>query len=143
MLKINLINQTDEVVKPWLKYIRVPMKTGYRTLRLKGRKIINVILTTDEAIREINNTYRKIDKPTDVISFENEDSDVELGDVFISVPKARSQAIEYGHRFEREIAFLAVHGFLHCCGYDHLTQEEETVMFALQDQILDRCRITR
>jgi len=143
MLKINLINQTDEVVKPWLKYIRVPMKTGYRTLRLKGRKIINVILTTDEAIREINNTYRKIDKPTDVISFENVDSDVELGDVFISVPKARSQAVEYGHRFEREIAFLAVHGFLHCCGYDHLTQEEETVMFALQDQILDRCRITR
>jgi probable rRNA maturation factor len=143
MLKINLINQTEEAVRPWLRWIRVPMKTAYRTLRLKGRKIINVILTTDEAIRQINNTYRKIDKPTDVISFENEDSDVELGDVFLSVPKARSQAVEYGHRFEREIAFLAVHGFLHCCGYDHLTKEDETVMFSLQDQILDRCRITR
>jgi probable rRNA maturation factor len=143
MLKINLINQTEEAVLPWLRWIRVPMKTAYRTLRLKGRKIINVVLTTDEAIREINNTYRKIDKPTDVISFENDDSDVELGDVFISVQRARSQSVEYGHRFEREIAFLSVHGFLHCCGYDHLTKEDEAVMFSLQDQILDRCRITR
>lgn len=143
MLKINLVNQTEDNAKPFVKFIRLPMNTAYRILRLRGRKIINVILTDDAAIHEINKTYRHIDKPTDVISFENEDSDVELGDVFLSVERARAQAIEYGHSFEREIAFLCVHGFLHCCGYDHLTQEEESKMFALQDQILDRCRITR
>lgn len=143
MLKINLVNQTEEDAKSFLKYIRKPMHAAYRRLRLRGRKIINVILTDDAAIHEINRTYRHIDKPTDVISFENDDSDLELGDVFLSVERARAQAAEYGHSFEREIAFLSVHGFLHCCGYDHLTKEDETQMFSLQDQILDRCRITR
>jgi probable rRNA maturation factor len=143
MLKINLVNQTAEDPKPFVKFIRQPMNTAFRILRLRGRKIINVILTDDTGIHEINKTYRHIDKPTDVISFENDDSDIELGDVFLSVERAHAQAAEYGHTFEREIAFLSVHGFLHCCGYDHQTKDDETQMIALQDQILDRCRITR
>lgn len=143
MLKINLVNQTETELQPFAKFIRFPMKTAYKVLRLHGRKLINVILTDDRGIHEINRQYRKIDKPTDVISFENDDSDVELGDVFLSVERAKAQAEEYGHSFEREIAFLSVHGFLHCCGYDHLNPEDETTMFALQDQILERCKITR
>jgi probable rRNA maturation factor len=143
MLKINLVNQTDEASPLFKKTIFKTMRQCYRTLRFRGRKIINVILTTNEAIHEINKNYRHVDKPTDVISFENTDSKDELGDVFISLDKTHQQATEYGHSFERELAFLAVHGFLHCAGYDHLTKEEETIMFALQDQILDICRITR
>ncbi|MCK7488551.1 MAG: rRNA maturation RNase YbeY [Bacillus subtilis] len=143
MLKINLVNQTSEVSPLFTKIIFRTMRQSYRTLKLRGRKIINVILTTNEGIHEINKNYRHVDKPTDVISFENTDSEIELGDVFISLDKTHAQAAEYGHTFERELAFLAVHGFLHCAGYDHLTLEEESVMFALQDQILDICRIPR
>lgn len=143
MLKINLVNQTEEVAPLFKKIIFKTMRQSYRLLRLRGRKIINVILTTNEAIHEMNKNYRHIDQPTDVISFENTDSKDELGDVFISLEKAHAQAAEYEHSFERELAFLAVHGFLHCAGYDHLTPEDEAIMFALQDQILDICRITR
>jgi probable rRNA maturation factor len=143
MLKINLVNQTQEESPLFKKLIFKTMRQSYRTLRFRGRKIINVILTTNEAIHEINKKYRHVDKPTDVISFENTDANDELGDVFISLDKTHAQATEYGHSFERELAFLAVHGFLHCSGYDHVTPEDEAIMFALQDQILDICRITR
>ena len=68
---------------------------------------------------------------------------VPLGDIYISIDKARSQAEEYGHSFKREICFLAVHGFLHLQGYDHMKPEDEKVMFGLQDEILDSYGIRR
>ena len=66
-----------------------------------------------------------------------------MGDVFISIDKAREQSISYGHSFERELAFLTVHGFLHCNGYDHLNEADEKTMFCLQTIILDKCNLTR
>ena len=66
-----------------------------------------------------------------------------LGDIYISVDKAHSQAIEYGHSFKREICFLAVHGFLHLLGYDHILKEDEKVMFSLQEETLNEAKITR
>lgn len=104
----------------------------------------NVILVDNEYIHELNKNYREIDRVTDVISFALEDykdmpnGDVRvLGDIYISVEKARSQAIEYGHSFKREICFLAVHGFLHLLGYDHMIKAEEEIMFGRQELILN------
>ena len=105
----------------------------------------NVIFINNEKIREINKSYRGIDRETDVISFALEDEKtirVEneriLGDIYISVEKAKMQAEEYGHSFKREICFLTTHGFLHLLGYDHMKKEDEEVMFKIQDLIIDQ-----
>ena len=110
----------------------------------------NVIFINNEKIREINKSYRGIDRETDVISFALEDEKtirVEneriLGDIYISVEKAKMQAEEYGHSFKREICFLTTHGFLHLLGYDHMKKEDEEVMFKLQEEILESYGITR
>jgi probable rRNA maturation factor len=66
-----------------------------------------------------------------------------LGDIVISIPKALAQAEEYGHSVEREIGFLFVHGFLHLIGYDHMTEEDEKIMFGKQEEILAKAGITR
>jgi probable rRNA maturation factor len=105
--------------------------------------LFNVILVDNDYIHKLNKEYRKIDRPTDVITFALQDyQDIEttpklLGDIYISIPKAHSQALEYGHSFQREICFLAVHGFYHLLGYDHGTKEEEKIMFARQEVVLD------
>lgn len=118
-----------------------------------------VSLVDDERIRELNRDYRDKDAPTDVLSFAIQESDEEvpmilfeeddevplepLGDIIISIPTAVRQAEEYGHSLERELAFLAVHGFLHLVGYDHLTEEDEKEMFGRQETILANIGLTR
>jgi probable rRNA maturation factor len=110
---------------------------------------------TSEEIREINRDYRGKDTPTDVISFaleEEGEDEVEivgadmppvLGDIIISADRTKEQAEEYGHSFMRELGFLAVHGFLHLLGYDHMTKEEEEEMFSKQKDLLDEYGLTR
>jgi probable rRNA maturation factor len=105
--------------------------------------IANIILVDNEKIKELNSQYRKIDNETDVLSFENDQGLAEIGDIFISIDKAKEQAKDYEHSFERELAFLSVHGFLHCLGYDHLNKNDEEVMFDLQKQILDNSKYRR
>ena len=143
MLKINLINQYDDSTSLYKKTIVKSLKMAAKEIDMIGRQIINIILVDNESIHKMNLDYRHKDYATDVISFENDDEINELGDVFISIDKAKEQALAYGHSFERELAFLSVHGFLHCCGYDHLNEEDESVMFNLQDVILNKCKITR
>ena len=111
----------------------------------------NLIIVNNEYIHELNKTYRHIDRPTDVITFalEDEDSIVLpneeriLGDIYISIDKAKEQAEEYGHSLLRELSFLAVHGFYHLLGYDHQTKEEEKVMFERQEEVLESYGIRR
>lgn len=111
------------------------------------------------SIQEINRTYRGKDAPTDVISFALEDEGEDeipvifeeddepmprvLGDIMISIDRAKEQAEEYGHSYDRELGFLAVHGFLHINGYDHMTPEDEAEMFGLQKEILDAYGLKR
>ena len=112
---------------------------------------VSAILVDDVKIHEINRDYRQIDRSTDVISFALEDSEQyyvegmprELGDIFISVDHAKSQAEEYGHSLRREMCFLFTHGLLHLLGYDHMKEEDEKVMFALQKDILKELHMTR
>ena len=112
--------------------------------------IFSVIFVEDEEIHSMNKEYRGVDRVTDVISFALEDNqDIVynevrmLGDIFICIPQMKRQAIEYGHSEKRELAFLTVHGILHLLGYDHMTEEDERVMFALQELILDGKNIKR
>lgn len=119
---------------------------------------VNVVLTDDEEIREINREYRSIDSATDVLSFpmleytvpsdfdhveEEEDSfnpdsgELMLGDIMISVDKVAEQAVKYGHSETRELAFLVAHSVLHLCGYDHMEDAERVEMEKKQEEILE------
>ncbi|WP_281678463.1 rRNA maturation RNase YbeY [Eggerthia catenaformis] len=127
------------------------IETALNLLDIHDDVEVSAILTDDQRIHQINKEYRDIDYSTDVISFAMEDNDsffVEgmprsLGDIFISVDHAISQATEYGHSLRREMCFLFTHGLCHLLGYDHMTLEDEKIMFALQDRILDYLDIRR
>ena len=113
--------------------------------------VFNLIIVDNKYIHELNKMYRNIDRETDVITFALEDEDTIiipdneriLGDIYISIDKAKSQAEEYGHSLLRELSFLAVHGFYHLLGYDHQTKEEEEIMFGKQEEVLESYGITR
>ena len=112
--------------------------------------VLNIIIVNNSYIHKINKEYRGVDKETDVISFALEDDDTfvslpirVLGDIYISIDRVKSQALEYGHSETREIAFLTVHGILHLLGYDHIDEADEKVMFAKQDDILNNLQIER
>ena len=112
--------------------------------------IFNIIFVSNEEIHNINREYRHTDRVTDVISFALEDNpDVVydsfrlLGDIYIAIDVAYDQAVEYNHSREREVCFLATHGLLHLLGYDHMTLEEEKVMFGKQEELLNEFEIKR
>ncbi|MEA5026382.1 Endoribonuclease YbeY [bioreactor metagenome] len=146
-MEIIVINQCKEAnIEALTKYYELIADQTQRKLKLDKQYSLSVIFVTDEQIKIINRDYRQIDKPTDVISFasldhmepfELEAEEVELGDIFISVDAINRQAAEYGHSNLREASFLFMHGLLHLLGYDHMTSQDESVMFTLQDTILD------
>lgn len=122
---------------------------------------LNLLFTDDEGIRELNREFRDIDRATDVLSFpayelpaflaeyldevdaEYVEGELFLGDIAISMERAKEQAQEYGHSLIRETAFLALHGTLHLMGYDHTTPEEEKIMTQKQDTLLYSVNIGR
>lgn len=116
---------------------------------------ISLSFVTNEEIHKINRQFRNVDAPTDVLSFPqltfeegeeadvNENGEIVLGDIIISVERAREQAEEYGHGLKREIAFLTVHSMLHLLGYDHMEKDEEEDMFRRQKEILEIAGIPR
>lgn len=124
------------------------MDVTFKKLSIKCDPIVSVSIVDNRYIHKINKKYRGIDRPTDVISFAFLDSEnnydkilflpgpVVLGDIYISLDKAKEQAVEYGHSLHRELSFLFVHGLLHLLGYDHMNKEDEEKMFKLQDEIL-------
>ena len=124
------------------------MDVTFKKLNIKCDPIVSVSIVDNRYIHKINKKYRHIDRPTDVISFAFLDSEnnydkvlfspgpVVLGDIYISLEKAKEQAEEYGHSLHRELSFLFVHGLLHLLGYDHMNKEDEKEMFQLQEEIL-------
>lgn len=115
--------------------------------KMESNGLLNIILINDDVMHSMNKLYRGIDRTTDVLSFafnDNKRIDTEinmLGDIYISIPKMKSQAIEYGHSEKRELSFLVVHGILHLLGYDHMKKSDEEIMFGLQKEILDELGI--
>ena len=122
---------------------------------IKKNLDVYVTLTNNETIRKINAEHRNIDKATDVLSFpmfdreeipllkKEDNSEDILGDIIVSIEKVREQAEEYGHSFERELAYLVTHGMLHLLGYDHMIEEEKIVMRKREEEILGVLNITR
>jgi probable rRNA maturation factor len=154
-LLIDCIDETEKLSEEQMLEIERIINFAAKKQNVEQQSEVSVTFVSNERIQEINREYRDKDKPTDVISFAMEElgeGEVELvgtdmprvlGDIIISIPKAVEQAEEYGHSFLRELGFLAVHGFLHLLGYDHMTEEEEKVMFTLQKEILDEYGLKR
>lgn len=142
MISVNLVNEYDELLT-YGEISKDIIEIAYDYFKLKDDFVINIIFVDDEQIHALNKQYRHIDRPTDVLSFDNQDLEEELGDVFISIDKTKEQAKTYGHSFERELAFLTLHGFLHCMGYDHMTKEDEETMFGIQDEIIENTKYRR
>ena len=148
MNSFEIINETDEVIEELEEVKNVVLfALNYQKI---NNALFNIIIVDEKKIRELNKNYRNKDSVTDVISFALEDdntfikTDVRvLGDIYICIKRAREQAIEYGHSLLRELSFLSIHGLLHLLGYDHMTKEEEKVMFDLQEVILSEYGIKR
>lgn len=149
MKNIGIFNQTDKEI---VELYRVNEVLEYAVKKEKLDNILfNVIIVDNDYIHQLNKEYRGIDRETDVITFALEDEkemispvpERVLGDIYISIDKAISQADFYGHSLLRELSFLAVHGFYHLLGYDHQTKEEEEVMFSKQEEVLHDCKIER
>ncbi len=164
-MHIEMIDETGQVSQAIMEQTLdllnfAAQKTG------KEDKEMAVTFVTNERSHALNLEFRQTDRPTDVISLEYKpetplvfdpkelannpelqemlsEFDAYIGELFISIDKAKEQAAEYGHSFEREMGFLAVHGFLHINGYDHYTPEEEKEMFTLQEEILTAYGLTR
>jgi len=137
-MKINIHNQTEQNTQDVEKLLRKVFKT------VKDKKSMEIVFVTLKQIHQMNLEYRQIDRPTDVLSFINDDENIKsLGDIFISLDQANKQANDYGHSFEREVGFLAVHGYLHLKGYDHHSSEEEKEMLEMQNQILNKAKLQR
>ena len=129
----------------------------FKNEKLEQLKLyVSITLTVPEEIKSINKQYRNIDKATDVLSFpmfEKDEIDemirrnyqIEdvLGDIIISIEKVEEQAKEYGHSFERELAYMVVHGFFHIMGYDHIEEQDKIIMRKKEDEILNKLKITR
>ncbi|PCN44410.1 rRNA maturation RNase YbeY [Brevibacillus laterosporus] len=159
MLTIEIINEQDEeITQEHQQLIENCLQKAAQFEEIKGEVVITLV--NNERIHELNRDYRGVDRPTDVLSFalnEEGEGDMEifveesefddypnmLGDIIISIPRTKEQAQDYGHSFERELGFLAVHGFLHLIGYDHGTPEEEKDMFTRQENILQEVGLTR
>jgi len=151
----DFIDETNELTEEEIIKIEELLHFAAKKENVEGESELSVTFVTNDRIQEINREYRDKDKPTDVISFAMEElgegeiplSGVDmprvLGDIMISLAKAREQAEDYGHSFIRELGFLAVHGFLHLLGYDHETEEDEKRMFGRQKDILDEFGLRR
>lgn len=142
-------DDTETVGKPSEKLITDLLSHAAKMEELNGLYELSITFMDDDAIQAVNAEFRGKDKPTDVISFaleelsegevaivHEQDMPVVLGDIIISIETAQRQAEEYNHTFERELGFLALHGFLHLLGYDHLDEKEERKMFGRQNEIL-------
>ncbi len=155
---VTLSFDTEEIAKivteASLDYIRCPYEAE-----------INLLLTTNDEIREMNKMFRQIDKPTDVLSFpmleyetpgdfsafedqgeeafNPESGELMLGDIVISKEKVLEQAEAYGHSPVREFAFLIAHSMLHLFGYDHMEKEERKIMEEKQREIMEKVQILR
>lgn len=155
ILDIDFLDETNKVKDSDIELVEKLLQHAAKVEEIEEGTELSITFVTNEAIHEINKEYRQKDAPTDVISFaleelgEGETAIIAegmpriLGDVIISIDRTREQAEEFGHSFERELGFLAIHGFLHVLGYDHMNEEDEKVMFGKQDEILESFGLSR
>ncbi len=151
------VNNLQEKVKVDNRLLDTLNYVVETALRVEGRigegPEVSIALVDDNCIRDLNHRFRKVDKPTDVLSFPMEESEDEppvngeensiLGDIVISLETAVRQAEEYGHAFVREMAYLATHGMFHLLGYDHDNEANRRVMREREEKVLAILNIPR
>ena len=152
MFTIDFSDHTEIVKSEWLTQIDKLLTFAKEQEQIDSDAELSVTFVDKTEIQEINKMYSDKDKVTDVISFALEEDEPEiigldmprvLGDIIICTDVAQEQADSYGHSFERELGFLALHGFLHLLGYEHIDEQDEKEMFGRQDQILNDYGLTR
>lgn len=152
ILELNYLD-IDEEIK-YKDIIKKVLDKCFEEENLNKEKLyVNVVLTNPENIREINKRHRGIDEETDVLSFpmyekeelenlELNNEDI-LGDMVISIERVANQAKNFGHSFERELAYMVVHSFYHLLGYDHINEDDKMEMRQKEEYILNKLNITR
>ena len=155
---VELVYKNVDANDKYEKTISMVVDKCFKVEKLENLNLyISITLTTPEEIKKINNEFRNIDKETDVLSFPMfEKKELEemvkegknaipetIGDVVISLERVEKQAVEYGHSFERELAYMVVHGFYHLMGYDHMVEEDKVVMRAKEENVLNMLNIIR
>ena len=142
-----IFNNIDED-EEYSEWVSLAAETALETENRCGN--VCVMLTDGEEIHRLNREFRNIDRETDVLSFPNMEGetigpmqDCFLGDIVISVQRAKEQASEYLHSLQRELMFLTVHGCLHLMGYDHMIPEDEKRMVEEQKKIMERTGVSR
>ncbi|MFD2655173.1 rRNA maturation RNase YbeY [Gracilibacillus thailandensis] len=154
-MEIDFHDETEKVSEEHLDLISQLLTYAAKQENIAADSELSISFVNNDEIQQLNKQYRELDKPTDVLSFALEeevdqeiriigaDIPVTLGDIIISVDKADEQALEYNHSFSRELGFLALHGFLHLLGYDHMNEEDERKMFSRQEEILNEFGLSR
>lgn len=152
-MQIDIIDQTNSLETSQVNLLKEILIHAGEVEKIVTNVEISITIVNNEAIQSLNAEYRNKNEATDVLSFQMDnpfreienDSDVPvmLGDIIISIEKVKEQAKRYNHSFEREIAFLTVHGFLHLLGYTHDNVTEEKVMFQKQDAVLEEFNLER
>lgn len=154
-MEIDFHDETEKVLEEHLDLISQLLTYAAKQENIAADSELSISFVNNDEIQQLNKQYRELDKPTDVLSFALEeevdqeiriigaDIPVTLGDIIISVDKANEQALEYNHSFSRELGFLALHGFLHLLGYDHMNEEDERKMFSRQEEILNGFGLSR
>lgn len=161
-MKISYLNKQKKhrLTRKIKKLIKAAAETTLNYMSFRTDVEISVMLTDNEGIRTLNKMHRDIDRATDVLSFPmfeydddgeiieeeaefNRHGDILLGDIVISLERAKEQADEFGHSFEREVGFLTVHSMLHLLGLDHVTEAQEREMFEFQREILEEMGLKR
>jgi len=160
-----LVNSLSfELIEPLIKdFKNISTHVAKQTKQKNKLLFFTVVFVTNKEIKEINKVRRGIDEVTDVLSFPLlnikggtiitkqeffSDYDlsakaINLGDIFISLDKAKSQAEEYGHSVEREVGYLFVHGLLHLLGFDHIDEGDKNQMRAVEELVLKKCKLER
>lgn len=154
-MHIDFHDETNSVSEDYIDLIQRLLDFAAQKEGVTSEAELSINFVDNKEIQVLNRNYRQKDTPTDVISFAMQESNEDemeiigadgplvLGDIVISVDKAKEQSIEYDHSLERELGFLAVHGFLHLLGYDHMKEEDEKKMFSRQEEILGEFGVER
>src|SRR5699024_407975 len=152
-MQIDISDQTDKLSTVHEDLLQRVLAFAAEKEKVNATAEVSVTMVTNETIKSLNEQYRHKNEATDVLSFEMDNPmrstentaamPIMLGDIVISYDKVIEQAERYNHSFEREFAFLVLHGFLHLLGYTHDDKEEETVMFQKQETILEDFKLER
>ncbi len=146
MIKFNINNEYKDL-DLYSKDLKKALKAICKILKIKQNYLLDLSIVDEKKIQQINKDFRQKDYVTDVISFAfNDNKEFQtnlLGEIFICYEKIIEQANKYEHSVRREYVFLFVHGVLHLLGYDHITKEDEIKMFGIQEEVLDKIKITR